>query len=286
MRMIANGHRYDCCPLCTSSLIAAVGKLGYSSPVLFSTASIQLQYAPELWRCGCCESAFTQFIISTQDAAELYLTSDSGNRWSRQPFCESKTPEVVSLMRRLLKPQMTVLDVGCNTGELLDFAGELGCTTIGVELSSASLAVLKGKGHKTHTHLSEVTENSVDIICAFDLIEHLHAVPSFLAECRAKLKKGGCLVILTGDVNCVSARLSGPRWWYASFPEHIVFPSDTYFKKYSGYSVLKELKTYASAAYREKSGIDFLVAIKAIFKRVYRGLPSLGSDHRLYVLEK
>ena len=49
----------------------------------------------------------------------------------------ARSLSALAVLRRLVRPGTRVLDIGCNTGELLDFARGLGETTAGVEPSDA-----------------------------------------------------------------------------------------------------------------------------------------------------
>ncbi|MEN9579719.1 MAG: hypothetical protein RJA70_2728, partial [Pseudomonadota bacterium] len=59
-------------------------------------------------------------------------------------------------MSAVFKDEVRLLDVGCNTGELLDFARELGCETSGLEYADDSREVVRSKGHTPYQSLDEV----------------------------------------------------------------------------------------------------------------------------------
>lgn len=123
------------CPLCLSAIIKPVGQLKYYGITSFSSNWIDIKERPELWRCTQCNSGFVQYCISETNADELYALGNSGMCWKSNPFSVSKTKLAVMMLNSLLKPGLKVLDIGANTGELLDFAKRHGCFTAGVEFS-------------------------------------------------------------------------------------------------------------------------------------------------------
>jgi len=287
--MINNDLRYEYCPLCTSGNIQSVrGKfIPYESPLFFSSAEIYLEHRPELWRCTSCRSAFVQNIIPEVTAISLYSISAASERWSCEPFEKVKPRIIVETLKKILKKDMSVLDIGCNTGQFLDFARKRGCKTAGVEVSNTSREIVEKKGHVCLPLLNKVSEK-YDVITAFDFIEHSYNIPEFLNACNEKLSQGGRLVILTGNISTMTAYLLGHMWWYVTFPEHIVFPSRKYFKSFSNFRVDSFIRTFASVDF-ESSILERCMTLGRCFlKRIlgYQGLPSPEPDHMFLVLKK
>jgi len=276
------------CPLCNSEAISFLGDIAYVQPVLFSTSKVELNLTPQLWKCRSCLSWFTQNIFNQEDAEKLYSQGAAGERWSRVPFNEQKHRSILEVLKGISGDGVELLDVGCNTGELLDFVKEQGCETSGVEFSSSSRDVLRSKGHTAYASMEALTklEKKFDVITAFDLIEHLYDVPKFITMCTDLLNDGGVLIIMTGDQSSLSARFCGEKWWYLKYPEHIVFPSRSYFESLSGLELINWLPTYASLSYDYPFLVRFRAIAASILKKVYVGLPSIGSDHALIVLRK
>lgn len=297
---ISNNLRCQECPLCKSSQIHKVGDIEYGDPVIFSTSQISLSLKPQLWTCEDCESGFVQNTIPEKVAVQLYESSVGGKRWVDNPGTK-KTGDVLGLLDVLFKKGLSVLDIGCNTGEMLDIAKVKGCETSGVEFCKDSIKIVREKGHAGFLKLEDIT-GRFDIITAFDLIEHLYDVPSFLTACHERLKPEGCLVLLTGDISCFSARLTKMNWWYVRYPEHIVFPSRKFLLSEHRFHVEKWMTVFANVVY-ERPVVSLLKSffnvgyrrpvqnmIRFFFKETvkgrYAGLPSASSDHIQAVLRK
>ncbi|HCO01216.1 MAG: hypothetical protein CL578_01115 [Alteromonadaceae bacterium] len=283
---VSNDFVYQFCPFCGNEIIEKVGEIEYGKPVLFSSNTIELLYPAFLMKCKHCRSGFTQYAVQNIDLIDLYSNSNSGNRWSNAVLEKNKSSEIINVLYSYISRNSKIVDVGCNTGELLDFAKALGAKTIGIELSKKSRETLKQKEHESYESLEHLDNQSIDVITAFDLIEHLHYPNEFINLCRKKLKDSGSLILLTGNINSISAVISGSKWWYCSYPEHISFVSKKYLSNIEGFKLDLALPTYASKSYRRNFlRIIISLLIKYPFGK-YRGLPSMGPDHFLYVLTK
>jgi len=280
-----NSFRHNTCPLCSSVSIQYLNDIEYLRRDKFTTNEISLGFTPELWRCCTCGSWFVQNIIAEAVAASFYRDGVSAECWSQKPFEDNKSSEILDLFSGIVGKDKRVLDIGCNTGELLDYAKSRGCMTAGVEYSVTSREILADKGHHAYASLDEADE-AYDVITAFDLIEHLHDVPYFLKACNEKLSDNGVIVILTGNILSLTARLCQSKWWYLKYPEHIVFPSRKFYEEFSIFHVEKWIPTYVSVGYRYPFVPKIIGIMKNLLKGIYTGLPSFGPDHILIVMRK
>lgn len=282
-----NPFQWDVCPLCGGGNVHEIGPIAYRQPIRFSTREIALAYTPMLFECDGCDSWFTQRIIPQATAFSLYETGASSEKWANTPaFTEGKSRNIVDRLKQHITTGKKVLDVGANTGELLDHARALGAETTGVEPSEASRKILSNKGHQNFRRLEDVG-GTFDVITAFDLLEHLYDVPDFLRRVHQLLAPEGVLILLTGDRRCLSAEKSRQNWWYLKAPEHIVFPSENYLSSVPGFQLLTKDSTYASVGYECAKIVQWIQFVrKSIFKDGYDGLPSLGPDHMLLSLKK
>ncbi|MDH4229807.1 MAG: class I SAM-dependent methyltransferase [Nitrospirota bacterium] len=287
LQVVDNDFRCDACPLCGARRIRKVGEIPRLESVPYASIQVRLMRDPELWHCLACASRFVRNSVREADSARLYGSSNSGDRWRRnRPFHQEKTAGVVRRVAQVCKAGETLLDVGCNTGDLLDFARSQGCVTYGIEFSGSVHPQLREKGHQVIGDPLAEGEGYFDVITAFDLIEHLYDVNGFLKVCGRALRIGGKLVILTGDPGCVPARLAGGRWWYVAPPEHIVFPSRRFLSGLDGWRVAEWHRCYNSVAWVRPLLTAVRANLSAAVHRRYNGHPSPWPDHVLAVLEK
>lgn len=93
------------------------------------------------------------------------------------------------------------LDLACGQGQLMTLAVRAGFTVVGVDMSAEMLEVARAR-HPDVVHqdaleyLSGVAPASLDVISAFDFLEHLHKDLLFdaLVLCRRALRPSGTLL--------------------------------------------------------------------------------------------
>jgi len=97
-----------------------------------------------------------------------------------------------------------ILDLGCGHGTLVHFAHAAGyANTHGIDVSPQQVALAKKLGIKNIAEddlmkrLSSIPENSLDVIIAFDVIEHFSKdeLIDFIDAVHRVLKSGGCWII-------------------------------------------------------------------------------------------
>ncbi len=125
----------------------------------------------------------------------------------------------------------TLLDLGCSVGLLLDAARKLAFSVIGVELSVECCKYAKNILNLNIVNSAlesiEFKKNSVDIITMIDVIEHLQDPVSVLIKCWTWLNQDGYLVLNTPNINSLSAKLLGQKWYGFSRSHLYYFDKET-----------------------------------------------------------
>jgi 2-polyprenyl-3-methyl-5-hydroxy-6-metoxy-1,4-benzoquinol methylase len=286
VRIIENNYRFSACPFCGAADLSKVGNLKYAKNLRLATTGIQLTQQPELWKCNLCQSSFTQNAIPPAVAEELYAGSEGSQRWGHESFEKDKTDAVIDYFKKneALRDKK-LLDVGCNTGEFLDFVKTNGIQPYGLEICEESHVILKNKGYTSYRSPGDIS-GMFDIITLFDTMEHLYDPKGFLRLVDQLLNSGGLLIVLTGNPMSAPVQTAKQRWWYYNYPEHVIFPSQNYFYHYlEGYTVKQFISTYASRT-QESLKLSFKQKIRSYFGAYRRNQYNGAPDHQFVVLVK
>jgi SAM-dependent methyltransferase len=281
--VVRNDVNFNECPICKTKSIETIGNISYKQPVLYGGVNILPTEQSILCKCSTCDSWFTSNILSEQDSICLYLQSSFKNRLYDN-FEKHRSQVVIRSIDKYLSAGLKILDIGCGTGDLLDYAKRknVSCSTYGVEYSEDTREYLSKNGHTVFNSINDIIGN-VDLIFAFDLIEHIYDFSSFLEKCKMHLVKNGYLIILTGDIDSIEAKRDREKWWYVSFMEHIIFPSMKAYELYE-WEVFEYIKVFPFHE-PEYTMRGYIRRILSKISKKYHGWPFNSPNHYLIVLK-
>ena len=119
---------------------------------------------------------------------------------------------------KILKDEVKALDIGCGRGEWISLLNENGFNARGIDVneSMVRLASQKGLNAAVNDALSELKsldENSLDIITAFQVVEHIKFddVLELIKEAKRVLAPCGILILETPNPENI---MVGTQWFY------------------------------------------------------------------------
>jgi SAM-dependent methyltransferase len=126
-------------------------------------------------------------------------------------------------------PGARLLDLGAAYGFAVDEARRAGWRASGLEVSAAAarraVALVGGVVVRADAARAPFSSARFDAITLWDVLEHLPDPHAVVAEVARLLAPGGRVVLTTGDVGSLAARVSGVRWHLLTLPEHLFFYS-------------------------------------------------------------
>lgn len=188
-----------------------------------------------MYRCAGCGVWFTDALHGT-DLAALYTKEYFLNAHVAPGYADyhrlADALQRTAIRRlghleRIAGRHRVLLDIGCGTGEFLRVASHRGWRCQGVEVSAYAADYGRTRyGLAVHTGALEpglFPARSFSAITLWDVIEHLPDPAATLRICAQLLRAGGVLMLSTGDVESVCARICRRHWHLFNVPEHVFF---------------------------------------------------------------
>ncbi|QHS59750.1 class I SAM-dependent methyltransferase [Chitinophaga agri] len=121
-----------------------------------------------------------------------------------------------------IKPGEKVLEIGAGDGFFLEQLKKANIDAIGLELNLDAIAKGEKKGLRMYNEMIEdhaaAHPDTYDVVCCFQVLEHIYQVKSFLDAAIKALKKGGKLII--GVPNNNPYMFKQDKWQTLNLPPH------------------------------------------------------------------
>ena len=119
----------------------------------------------------------------------------------------------------------TVLEIGCGSGEHLNWLRSLGWRVAGAEFSPVAAQTAQSR-FGIHVHVGDLlrapfSPESFDVILMNHVLEHLLDPLATLSQANALLRKGGVLFIETPNVESIGRQICQVHWPHWDAPRHI-----------------------------------------------------------------
>lgn len=183
------------CPLCKSTTLQLIEQISTNHLAQLYANAFQLDILPvfngatEVSYVQCCNCDLRFFF-------PFFLGDDAFyHHLAKQPYYYPIDKWEFALARTCIKPEHTVLEVGCGKGA---FAQNLPCASYtGLELSPGNLpASTPGQSFLCESieNYARTHPNSHDIVVSFQVLEHVADIHTFIQACVDALKPGGVLL--------------------------------------------------------------------------------------------
>jgi 2-polyprenyl-3-methyl-5-hydroxy-6-metoxy-1,4-benzoquinol methylase len=244
-------------------------------------------YILGLVRCSGCGFVSADMNLSDEEIRELYgWKYFHGAEYAN--YLQEKDSLLLNFQRKLntlLKyvddPEHKALfEVGCAYGFFLELARRTFSRASGIDISTEAvthardvLGVNAGPGD----FLSAPLEDRYDVVCMWDVIEHLSRPDLFLERIASLLVPGGILALTTGDIDSMNARIRGARWRLIHPPTHLHYFSQRTLQTLLARFGLQVVSLIYAGNYRTLRSILYALLVQRHKgKRLYRLLDWLG----------
>lgn len=208
------------CPLCSSDEfnVTYSPTAPVTDPIKLYGAASGVRNTQTLVTCKDCGLLYENPRFSEATIIQGYSSAtDAGHDSQHAMRVRSFLNALNGLKRYIPAPGAKLLDVGTAGGAFLEAATTYGFDAYGIEPSK----YLTEKGQKRGLKISQGTiehatypANSFDIICLWDVLEHVVDPKSVLTHIKRLLKPDGVLLINYPDIGTWQAKLAGSKFWW------------------------------------------------------------------------
>jgi 2-polyprenyl-3-methyl-5-hydroxy-6-metoxy-1,4-benzoquinol methylase len=187
----------------------------------------------DLIRCGTCRLVMAAEVPTDEVLAQLYqqeyfFGKEYSDYKADRPALEANFRRRLDELAPLFPAQARVLEIGCAYGYFLnlikdDVAWHQGydVSEDGVRYAVEELGV--NAKHADFLLDEDIAAQSVDTVVMWDVVEHLRRPDAFIEKAARALRTGGHLVLTTGDISALVARVRGARWRMIHPPTHLYY---------------------------------------------------------------
>ncbi len=209
-----------------------------------------------LVKCGSCSFVFCNPIPTQEELNKVYES------YGRNDYLSDLT---IQAYERILdsfesfRKTNKLIDVGCGIGYFLEVAKRRGWDVYGTEYTHEAVTICEAKGANMKLgplNAANYDPESFDIICSFEVIEHINNPLNELSSFNRILRKGGLVYCTTPNFNAVERYQLGSDWNVLGYPEHLSYYTPKTIKrvfKEAGFASKKILATGVSITRIKKS---------------------------------
>ena len=135
-----------------------------------------------------------------------------------------------------------LLDIGAGTGDFLVVAKNDGWQITGIEPGEKPKSIAINKGVSFANDLSELENNSFDVITMWHVLEHVPDLEFQIKELKRLIKPNGTIIIAVPNFNSFDAVYYGEFWAAFDVPRHLWHFSKTAIEKLFAIENLKLVK--------------------------------------------
>jgi len=211
------------CPACDSANSKQIGQTATAFESIAGGKTF-LQPAYTIQFCSNCGLYFKSHILAPKELDDYYARLECDTYEIDGNF---PTDQILRGMLESLPDRTKVLDFGCNTGRILvRSAGRLSC--FGVELNETAASIARERGIQivAEDQLRAGGVSDFDAIILTDVYEHLLRPVELVEMLSKRLKPGGWLAIVTGNVDAIKTRDWIGEFWYFRTPAHLLMLSE------------------------------------------------------------
>jgi len=182
-------------------------------------------------KCSSCGYVYADLEMNQSEFEALYAVGYfNGEEYSNYLSDQKNHEKNFKLRLRLLDKYIdsyrykSLLEIGCAYGFFLNLVKDKFKSVVGVDITNEGVSYAKNQlqlnAHKVDLLQWDFENYKFDVVCMWDVIEHLKSPDLYLKKISENMTSGGILSITTGDIDSAMAKFRGRRWRLIHPPTH------------------------------------------------------------------
>ena len=173
-----------------------------------------------------------------------------------------------------------ILDIGCGTGEFLNYFKAKGWNTTGIEPNETAREIaIKKHGLNVHfeAQLDKLKKSSFEVITMWHVLEHVPDLSSRIKQLKSLIKENGILIIAVPNIDSKDAKTYGKFWAALDVPRHLYHFNQSTIKKLFekfGFELKETYPMKFDAFYISMISEKYKTGKSNYIKALYNGLKS------------
>jgi 2-polyprenyl-3-methyl-5-hydroxy-6-metoxy-1,4-benzoquinol methylase len=286
------------CPVCNSSIFTDYLEVEdyFLSHEVFS-----------LQKCNSCGFVFTnprplENDLSRYYQSEEYISHSSSSESITDKIYYSVRNYAIKKKFNLINKHFKsckILDIGCGTGEFLNYFKAKGWDTTGIEPNeTARKTAIEKYGLKVHleNQLDKFKKSSFEVITMWHVLEHVPDLNFRIEQLKSLIKENGVLIIAVPNIDSKDSKTYGKYWAALDVPRHLYHFNQSTIKKLFekfGFELKESLPMKFDAFYISLISEKYKTGKSNYAKTIFNGLKSnfYGASHKnnyssnIYILQ-
>ncbi len=185
----------------------------------------------ELRKCQACDLVFVNPRLADDELSRLYdedFYFSTG--WAYEALASSVIEFIQTRRRHRVErhvPPGRLLDIGSGDGRFAHHMARHGWDATGIDFSPTAQVFaghFRSSARFLHGSLEDFDfpEQSLDLLTLWQVLEHIGEPRPLLHRCHDLLDRDGMIVAAVPNIDGLSSRLTGERWWGLDVPRHLV----------------------------------------------------------------
>lgn len=235
-------------------------------------------YVDQLIKCSKCGLVSMEKIPTFEELKKLYereyfFGMEYSDYLADRLALEKNFKQRIKFLNKYLSDNAVLVEIGCAYGYFLNLLKDEVQWHKGFDVSKESIDYAKkefGINATSGDFLDdkELKPSSVDLICMWDVVEHLGEPHKHIKKAAQLLKKGGALSLTTGDISSWMATRRAGKWRMIHPPTHIYYFSPQSIEKLLAKYDLNVAKIRYKPTYRNTGSVfNQLIANRKALQR-------------------